>query len=77
MHPIQVHADLALSLGLVRRYRPRRALFVGVGHEMEHHATNRRLRALLSAEGIDAQLARDGQFVPLPGLALSPVPGRA
>ena len=56
-HPNQV--------ALARRLRPRRTLLVGMGHAMEHHATNRRLRRLWSEEGLDVQLAYDGQFVPL------------
>ena len=56
-HPNQV--------ALARRLRPRRTLLVGMGHAMEHHATNRRLRRLWTEEGLDIQLAYDGQFVPL------------
>ena len=41
------------------------ALMVGMGEEMEHGATNTRLRRLMAEEGLDVQLARDGQLVPL------------
>ena len=60
-----VHASLGESIGLARRLRPRRTLLVGMSHEMEHVATNARLRVLLAAEALDVQLARDGQRVPL------------
>jgi len=46
----------------------RRTLLVGMGHALEHHATNRRLRRLWRDERLDVQLAFDGMFVPLPGL---------
>jgi hypothetical protein len=46
----------------------RRTLLVGMGHALEHHATNRRLRRLWREEQLDVQLAFDGMFVPLPGL---------
>ena len=46
----------------------RRTLLVGMGHALEHHATNRRLRRLWREERLDVQLAFDGMFVPLPGL---------
>ena len=53
-------------MDLCRRYRPAQALMVGMGEEMEHAATNARLRLLLAEEGLDVQLAFDGQLVPLP-----------
>lgn len=62
-HP--VHASALESIDLVRRYRPKRALLVGMGHTMEHEETNRVLRQMLAGEGLDVQLAYDGQFVPL------------
>ena len=60
-HP--VHASLEESVGLARRLRPRRCLLVGMSHAIEHEATCRELRKL-RADGLDVQLARDGQFVP-------------
>ena len=55
-----------------RRLRPRRTLLVGMGHTMEHEASNRQLRRLWLEEGLDVQLAYDGQFVPLPLSASQP-----
>ena len=63
--PHPVHASAEESVALARRLRPRRTLLVGMGHGMEHVATNKRLRGLKRQEGIDIQLASDGQFVPL------------
>ncbi|CAE7350819.1 unnamed protein product [Symbiodinium necroappetens] len=60
-----VHANLEESLDLVRRFRPEKAFFVGVGHYCEHHAMNRQLRKLWKSEGLDVQLAHDGLFVPV------------
>ena len=62
-HP--VHATAEESIALARRIRPARTLLVGMGHGMEHAATNRRLRRLWHDERLDVQLAYDSQFVPL------------
>ena len=61
-HP--VHATGDESIELARRLRPTQALLVGMGHSMEHEATNQQLHRL-KQEGLDIQLAFDGQFVPL------------
>ena len=63
-HP--VHATGEESVQLARRLRPRRTLLVGMGHTMEHEATNRQLRRLWVEEELDVQLAYDGQFLPIP-----------
>ncbi|CAL1172393.1 unnamed protein product, partial [Cladocopium goreaui] len=57
-----VHANLDDSIALVRRYRPRKAFFVGMCHFREHHDMNRELRRLWHSEGLDVQVARDGHF---------------
>ena len=49
----------------MRRLAPRKALLVGMGHDFEHRAANRVLRRL-RAEGLDIQLARDGELVEVP-----------
>lgn len=59
-NPPRVHASLKQSLQLVRELRPRLARFVGMSHSLEHHATNRELRALGKREGLDIALAHDG-----------------
>ena len=70
--PRPTHACVRQSIDLVRRYRPRKALLVGMLCEMEHHETNRMLRRLLPDEGLDVQLAFDGQYVPLDALRPRP-----
>ena len=67
--PRPTHASLMQSLELVRTYRPQRALLVGMVCTLEHHETNRMLRRLLDVEGLDVQLAHDGQYVPLRALS--------
>ena len=62
-HP--VHASLAESVLLAKRLRPQRTLLVGMGHTLEHDATNAELRKRLKGEDLDVQLAYDSQFVPL------------
>lgn len=57
-----VHANLDDSMALLRRYRPRKAFFVGMCHFREHHDMNRELRRLWHSEGLDVQVARDGHF---------------
>ena len=63
-HP--VHASALESIEVARRLRPQKTLLVGMGHTMEHEETNRKLRDMLAVEGLDVQLAYDGQFVPVP-----------
>jgi phosphoribosyl 1,2-cyclic phosphodiesterase len=63
--PHPVHATAEESIELARRLRPRRCLLVGMSHSMEHASCNRKLRRLWAEEGLDVQLAYDGQCVPL------------
>lgn len=59
------HFGLHDALALIRRLRPRRALLVGMSDQFEHHETNKQLHALQDKEGLDVQLAHDGQYVDL------------
>lgn len=70
-----VHATVAESIALARKLAPARTLLVGMGHSLEHRECNAQLAGLLGPEGIDLQLARDGQFVPLPALLAEAVAG--
>lgn len=63
--PHAVHASALQSIQLARRLQPRKTLLVGMSHSMEHEETNETLRAQLAVDGLDVQLAYDGQFVPL------------
>lgn len=53
------HYSVGQAVELCRVLRPTRALLVGMGSQLEHEQTNRKLRELMK-EGIDVQLAYDG-----------------
>lgn len=57
-HP--THYSVEQAIEMCRILRPRRALLVGMGSQIEHHSTNRELRKLLTTENLDVQLAYDG-----------------
>ena len=60
------HYCLPDSLELVRELRPRKTLLVGMSCELGlHDDVNEELGRLKGEEGIDVQLARDGQSVQL------------
>lgn len=63
--PHPVHASALESVALARKLRAKRTLLVGMSHTMEHDETNTALRHMLLSEGLDVQLAFDGQFVPV------------
>jgi phosphoribosyl 1,2-cyclic phosphate phosphodiesterase len=54
--PHPTHFTVAEGLAVVAQLRPRRALFVHMAHDLEHHATNAHLPP-------EARLAYDGQVV--------------
>jgi phosphoribosyl 1,2-cyclic phosphodiesterase len=62
-HP--THYSVEQAVALCRALRPRRALLVGMGSQIEYHATNMELRGLLASEGLDVQLAHDGLACPV------------
>eukprot|EP00434_Breviolum_minutum_P042169 symbB.v1.2.037520.t1/scaffold5563.1/size25830/1 len=57
-----VHANLDQCIEILKDYRPKKALLIGMGHYGEHHEVNRFLRKFWFSDGLDVQLARDGQF---------------
>ena len=59
------HFILEQSLEAVRRIRPARALLTGMTHAFDHDSTNAGLAMLRGHEGLDVQLAYDGQRVPV------------
>jgi len=61
------HFSQVDALALVRQLRPHKTLFVGMNHESDHQQSNERL-AQLFYEGLDVQLAYDGQIVDLHSL---------
>jgi phosphoribosyl 1,2-cyclic phosphodiesterase len=58
------HFNLPQSLEFARALSPKRVLLVGMTHKFEHYRSNQDL-ALLLSEGLDVQLAYDGQCVEL------------
>lgn len=62
-NPHPTHYSVQQAVQLCRELRPRRALLVGMGPQVEHFAVNEQLRELLHEEGLDVQLAHDGLAV--------------
>ncbi|XP_010542424.1 PREDICTED: uncharacterized protein LOC104815641 isoform X1 [Tarenaya hassleriana] len=59
------HFGLPRALEEVRRIKPRRTLFTGMMHLMDHEKVNEELEKLAATEGIDVQLSYDGLRVPI------------
>lgn len=59
------HFGLPKALREVRRIQPKRTLFTGMMHTMDHDAINRELAGLLTTEGLDVQLSYDGLQIPI------------
>ncbi|KMZ64799.1 Metal-dependent hydrolase, beta-lactamase superfamily [Zostera marina] len=59
------HHCLDQSLDAVKRICPKRALFVGMNHDFDHHQHNKILEVWSAKEGIPVQLARDGLRIPV------------
>ncbi|KAM0950699.1 putative metallo-beta-lactamase, ribonuclease Z/Hydroxyacylglutathione hydrolase [Dioscorea sansibarensis] len=55
-----VHFCLTQSLDAVKRIQPKRALFIGLTHDFDHHKDNLELAEWSKREGIPVQLAHDG-----------------
>lgn len=63
--PHNTHFCLNESLEAVKKLQPKRALFIGMTHEIDHDMDNEYLQAWSRREGIDVQLAYDGQRIPV------------
>ncbi|XP_065000471.1 putative hydrolase C777.06c isoform X3 [Musa acuminata AAA Group] len=59
------HFGLPRALEEVRKIQPRRTLFTGMMHLMDHDEINEELAKLLESEGLDVQLSYDGLRVPV------------
>ncbi|XP_071901343.1 putative hydrolase C777.06c isoform X2 [Coffea arabica] len=59
------HFGLPRALDEVRKIQPRRTLFTGMMHLMDHEKVNEDLRKLRETEGLDMQLSYDGLRVPV------------
>ncbi|XP_038905384.1 putative hydrolase C777.06c isoform X2 [Benincasa hispida] len=58
------HFGLPRALEEVRKIQPRRTLFIGMMHLMDHEEVNSYLLKLKETEGVDAQLSYDGFRIP-------------
>mmetsp|Transcript_10436 Transcript_10436/g.18792 ORF Transcript_10436/g.18792 Transcript_10436/m.18792 type:complete len:355 (-) Transcript_10436:9-1073(-) len=62
-HP--AHFGLEDAIDLARKLRPKKTLLVGMSGSVEHHTVNAQLKRLQAEEGLDIQLAYDGQSLEL------------
>ncbi|KAK8546890.1 hypothetical protein V6N13_093929 [Hibiscus sabdariffa] len=58
------HFGLPRALEEVRRIKPKRTLFTGMMHLMDHEKVNKNLENLAESEGLDVQLSYDGLRIP-------------
>lgn len=59
------HFGLPRALEEVRKIQPKRALFTGMMHLMDHDKVNGDLAKLKETEGLDVQLSYDGLCIPV------------
>lgn len=59
------HFGLPKALEEVRKIKPKRTLFTGMMHLMDHEKVNEQLLKLMGTEGLDVQLSYDGLRVPV------------
>ncbi|KAF1898481.1 hypothetical protein Lal_00032061 [Lupinus albus] len=59
------HFGLPRALEEVRKIRPKRTLFTGMMHLMDHEEVNDYLSKLMESEGLDVQLSYDGLRLPI------------
>ncbi|KAJ8422009.1 hypothetical protein Cgig2_017229 [Carnegiea gigantea] len=59
------HFGLPRALDEVRKIQPKRTLFTGMMHLMDHEEVNEYLLKLKGTEGLDVQLSYDGLRVPI------------
>ncbi|RWR78089.1 putative hydrolase isoform X1 [Cinnamomum micranthum f. kanehirae] len=59
------HFGLPRALEEVRKIQPKRALFTGMMHLMDHDKVNGDLAKLKETEGLDVQLSHDGLCIPV------------
>ncbi|KAI5068479.1 hypothetical protein GOP47_0016824 [Adiantum capillus-veneris] len=59
------HFGLPQALEEVRKIRPKKTLFTGMMHTMDHEVMNTELAKLLTSEGLDIQLSYDGLQIPI------------
>ncbi|OMP11636.1 Beta-lactamase-like protein [Corchorus capsularis] len=59
------HFGLPRALEEVRKIKPKRTLFTGMMHLMDHENVNEYLSKLMETEGLDVQLSYDGLRIPI------------
>ncbi|XVF25138.1 hypothetical protein REPUB_Repub13aG0187800 [Reevesia pubescens] len=59
------HFGLPRALEEVRKIKPKRALFTGMMHLMDHEKVSEYLNKLMETEGLDVQLSYDGLRIPI------------
>ncbi|PKI64362.1 hypothetical protein CRG98_015222 [Punica granatum] len=59
------HFGLPRALDEVRKIRPKRTLFTGMMHLMDHDIVNEDLKKLMETEGLNIQLSYDGLRLPV------------
>lgn len=59
------HFGLPRALEEVRKIQPKRTLFTGMMHLMDHDKVNNYLTKLMETEGLDMQLSYDGLRIPI------------
>ncbi|TXG68571.1 hypothetical protein EZV62_003506 [Acer yangbiense] len=59
------HFGLPRALEEVRKIKPKRSLFTGMMHLMDHEKVNEGLTKLMETEGLDIQLSYDGLRIPV------------
>ncbi|KAG2643049.1 putative hydrolase C777.06c [Panicum virgatum] len=59
------HFGLPRAIDEVRKIKPKKTLFTGMMHLMDHEKVNNDLSALMETEGLDIQLSYDGLRIPV------------
>ncbi|XWS20143.1 hypothetical protein CRYUN_Cryun31cG0075300 [Craigia yunnanensis] len=59
------HFGLPRALEEVRKIKPKRTLFTGMMHLMDHEKVSEYLKKLMETEGLDVQLSYDGLRIPI------------
>lgn len=59
------HFGLPRALEEVRKIKPKKTLFTGMMHLMDHEKVNDNLSRLMETEGLDIQLSYDGLRIPV------------
>lgn len=59
------HFGLPRAIDEVRKIKPKKTLFTGMMHLMDHEKVNNDLSGLMETEGLDIQLSYDGLRIPV------------